>query len=222
MRQFWLALRPPLANLAGVKLNYPASFRRLANALFAAAFFLGSLLPLRATTVEPPSFSELVADSQLVVRATVTAISSEWAESPQGRFIRTLVTISVEKHLKGTSDPTVVLRLVGGTVGQETMVVAGMPTFQVGESGVLFIAGNGTNFCPIVRMTHGRYRLQTESATRRRYVVRDDGLTVEQVEDVGLSLTAGTMLRRSRDPARALSLENFEAQIVEEASRHEK
>ena len=106
-----------------MKTNYPASFRRLAKAFFATAFFLAPLVCVRATTVEPPSFSELVADAQLVVRATVTAINSEWAESPQGKFIRTFVTISVEKHLKGASDPTVVLQFLGGTVSQDNMVV---------------------------------------------------------------------------------------------------
>ena len=69
-----------------------------------------------ALSVIAPTFPQLVAASDTIARGTVTAIRSEEFDSPQGRGVRTLVTLHLERTLKGTPAETVTLTLLGGTV----------------------------------------------------------------------------------------------------------
>lgn len=55
----------------------------LVAALFAA-------LAAHATSVTPPSFPELVSESDLIARGTVTAVSSRWVDAAGSRVIKTL------------------------------------------------------------------------------------------------------------------------------------
>src|SRR5256885_6721644 len=46
---------------------------------------------------------------------------------------------------------SVTLRMLGGTVGAETMEVADAPKFKVGERDILFVENNGTQFITLDR-----------------------------------------------------------------------
>src|SRR6185436_15011481 len=60
--------------------------------------------------------------------------------------IRTLVTVAVEKTLKGHVDDVVTLRLAGGSVHGRGFWIPGSPRFTVGERQLLFltVAPDGT------------------------------------------------------------------------------
>src|SRR2546429_7239147 len=97
----------------------------------------GSLLVIAcvalATTVIPPSFDELVARAELIFQGSVTDVRSEWTGEGAQRHIMSYVTLKVEDAIKGNPGPTVTLRMLGGTVGGETMEVADAPRFKVGD-----------------------------------------------------------------------------------------
>jgi hypothetical protein len=172
----------------------------------------------RATSVTPPSFAELVAESNAIVRASVTSISAAWADAGGQRVIKTHVSFRVKKNLKGVSPETLTLEFLGGTVGSESMQVSGMPQFAVGQTEILFVANNGAQFCPLVRMMHGRYRVLDDAARHRVYVARDDGAPLEKTDDVQLPADDG-VLRQFRSAATALSPEEFEAHIAGEIEK---
>ncbi len=173
-----------------------------------------------ATTVVPPSFSELVSEADTIVIATVSAVRSRWDDTPYGPVIRTYVTIEVIKTLKGASVERHVLRFLGGTVGDETLTVEGTPKFVVGGREILFLQRNGVQACPLVARGHGRYRVLTDHLMGRDYIARDDGLPFAGADDVPLPQGA-SVLSRFRSVASALSPTEFGTQISLEHARHE-
>lgn len=174
-----------------------------------------------ATTVRPPKFSELVAEAQFIGRAKVVAVNSVWSDTAQGRVIKTHVTLEVLKTIKGRSEPTITLQMLGGVIGDEVMRVSGMPQFEVGQTEFVFVTGNGIRFCPLVGMMHGRYRIRTDPATNREYIARNDGVPLEDVSEVELRQDGNSVASRLKSAASALSPDLFESKIAEEVARRE-
>ena len=170
-----------------------------------------------ATSVIAPSFAELVDEAQTIVRGKVIAVRCAWADSPQGRLIKTYVTFAVEKRLKGSAPDELVLQFLGGEVDGEGMTVQGMPRFTVGQAEILFVAGNGVRFCPLVGMMHGRYRVMTDATSARDYMARDDGVPLEHESDVQLPQGTAAASRPKRRAA-ALTPAAFEERITAEVA----
>ncbi|HEY1108252.1 MAG TPA: hypothetical protein VGE76_06460 [Opitutaceae bacterium] len=197
----------------------------------AAVFFLGLALlivPLaRATTVVPPSFSELVGKADAIHRGTVTAVEARRVATPdgQGTFIKTFVTVVIERTLKGAKTSEVTLEFLGGTVGEDSMLVQGMPTFSIGDREFVFVQKNGVQFCPLVAMMHGRYRVLRDEATAKEFVARDNRTPLTDTVEVGLPLSALPPSVRAATAAdsvaRALTPAAFEAGITAELDRLE-
>jgi hypothetical protein len=187
---------------------------------FSFLALLTAALTARATSVTPPSFTELVAESQVVARGTVTSISSRWVDSPQGPMIKTFVEFAVQKSLKGDAPNPMTLQFLGGTVGTETLHVSGMPEFKVGDTEILFVRNNGTQFCPLVRMMHGRYHVRADAA-HHNYVARDDETPLSSVDDIQLPANdhAPAASKQKRSTATALTPEDFESEVTNEVSR---
>lgn len=179
--------------------------------------FLAAAAVAHATSVVPPTFPQLVSEAQVIARGTVTSVSSRWIDGPKGRVIETFVGFTVEKALKGNPGPTMTLQFLGGTVGQDSLRVAGMPQFKVGQHEILFVTGNGTQFCPLVRFGHGRYRIRTDAATHRRYMTRNDGAPLNSVNDVQAPERG---VHAMTAPQTAMTPDDFEAQIATEVARH--
>lgn len=180
----------------------------------------------RATSVVPPRFDELVAEAELIVRATPVARETRRETAPDGTAIlRTHVTLAVERTLKGTSTDRLTLSFLGGELGDEAMTVRGIPRLEPGSVDYVFIAGNGRVFCPLVGLGHGRFRVLRDGATGREYVARENHEPLTELGEVGRPLgeTAGThplLAARAADRrAHALDPAAFEAAVVAEARR---
>lgn len=131
---------------------------------------------LTATTVVPPAFKSLVGQADYIVRAVVKSVTSEMRTDGGRRHIITHVEVDVREVISGTPPQPLVLEMLGGTVGDETMTVEGAPKFKVGDEDILFIHGNGAQFTPLVALMHGRYPIMRDSATGREYVARSNGV----------------------------------------------
>src|SRR4029079_14354100 len=86
-----------------------------------------------ATLVAPPSLDELVARADLVFEGTVVDVRSSWRDTREGRVIMSVVTFRVVRGFKGDPSQQVVLEMFGGTVGKDTMRIAGVPAFAAGD-----------------------------------------------------------------------------------------
>lgn len=90
-----------------------------------------------ATTVRHTELPELVAQSQIVLRAHVAFVDDRAGEA-QGKF-KTRIGFEVDEAVKGISDTTLEVVLPGGKSGQLTMAIPGMPTFKTGDEVVLLV-----------------------------------------------------------------------------------
>jgi hypothetical protein len=180
---------------------------------------------VRATTVVPPTFPELVGKADAIYRGRVTNVEARWVDRADGggQIIKTFVTVAVERVLKGVDQPEVTLEFLGGTVGNESLTVAGMPKFKAGQREIVFVQKNGVQFCPLVAMMHGRYRVNRDETTGGEFIARDNGTPLTDVSDVELPLEQVPAQIRAATArtaaAHALTPAAFEASVVSEVQR---
>ena len=113
-----------------------------------------------STTVIPPTFDTLVSRAGTIFVGEVMDVRGEWESTPEGRSIITLVTFRVSDVWKGTVGPVTQLEFLGGTIGDVSMVVAGMPRFTLGQRDVLFVGTIARAISPLVGFMHGRMRVE--------------------------------------------------------------
>lgn len=191
----------------------------LRHLTFAFIGFLAAAVGARATSVIAPTFAELVAEADAIHRGEVTAVEARKVPAPDGReVIKTFVTFAVTETLKGPARDTVTLEFLGGTVGRQRLTVSGMPRFNVGDRDFVFVQGNGAQFCPLVAVMHGRYRVQRDAATARDYIARADGRPLADLAEIQLpmgTLPAAVRAGTGADAlARALTPADFAQRIA--------
>lgn len=178
-----------------------------------------------ALTVVPPTFSELVACAESIVRTEVVDTKTEWRRTSDGRpFIVTLVTLKIEATLKGTASTELVLTQLGGRIGETWLAIPGLPQWRKGDRDFLFVAENGRVICPLVGLPHGRYWIVRDPASRAEYVARNNGAALAAVADVANPLTEvgappGRLLASADTLHPPLSASQFETAVRSEVAR---
>jgi hypothetical protein len=194
--------------------------RRLFLTGFAVGFALLASL-LRATTVEPPSFDELVNRSDYVVRATVKTATPEWHETAGKRYISTHLELEVSEVVKGTPPSPLALDVLGGRIGDVEFAVSGMPIFQVGDESILFVYGADKKLYPFVAMMHGIYPILHETKSGTDYMLRSNGMPLYNTADVALPLyhPSSALKQSTPTPAHPLTPKAFIQEIRQRFSR---
>ncbi len=185
-----------------------------------------TLAPLGATSVTPPTFIQLTGRAESIFRGEVTTLRTELVTRGESRAIFTYVTFRIQEILKGTmpasasADHTVTLEFLGGTVGELTMDIVGIPRFSVGQTELLFVEKNGQQICPLVAMMFGRYRIQRHATTGAEFIARDNGAPLTSTDEIALPMAAPALATRLA-PLRAAALTPaaFSALIRDEAAR---
>ena len=169
----------------------------------------------RATTVAPPTFTNLVNESDYIIRAVVKSVCAEVRVKNGKRKIYTSVELEVRETIAGTPPEHVVLVMLGGRVGDEELRVEGVPQFQVGDEDILFVKDNGRQFYPLTAIMHGKYPVLKELASGREYVARANKVPLTAADEVSLPMegAASTMLQQAKSPAQALTPAQFITQI---------
>jgi len=166
---------------------------------------------VRATTVIPPTFDQLVSDAEFIFQGTVTDTRSEWTGQGAERHIETYVTIKVEDAIKGVPGQSFILQVLGGTVNGETVEVTDTPRFKVGDRDILFVEHNGNQFVPLVGIMHGRFHVQ-QDAGGREIVTKDSGASLANVDKLGTDEEAAVA-------GPALSAADFKSAIRQKLSQ---
>lgn len=214
-----MQFRPPVARATRPRLPFLALILALTLSLVPPA--------LHATSVVPPNFSELVNGADAIYRGTVTAVEARRLARPDGAgtMIKTFVTVAIDRALKGPAKNEVTLEFLGGTVGDESLIVSGMPKFAVGDREFVFVQKNGLQFCPLVAVMHGRYRVLRDAAAAKEFVARDNGTPLTDTSEIGLPMTELPAPVRAANAAsaidRALTPAAFESKISAELDRLE-
>lgn len=185
--------RPLGVLVAAARVNLPPIMRptlcRLFGGLFLLVVGLSSTVPAGATTIEPPTFSQLVANAERVVHARVAGVRYQ-PDVHEGReFVRTVVSFEVIESLDGQAPgERFELRFLGGEWGGRRLEIDGMPTFVTGTETVVFVTGNGRRACPLVGWNHGRFMVDRSVGNSTARVLRSDGRPLVRTEEVRLPL----------------------------------
>ena len=140
---------------------YPKIFSAIqiiTSALVLAVLFLSPLA--WATTVLHKDFPDLVHEAEFIIVGTVVEVREQWDAEKNAPF--TLVTFANLNVLKGDlGDTELTLYFLGGSTRQgKTVWIDGVPRFTSGERTVLFSAGNRRDFCPLVGIWQGIFRVR--------------------------------------------------------------
>ena len=92
-----------------------------------------------------------------VVVGTIEAAEGEW--NYDRTRIHTRFTLAVERVLAGRASDKAHFRVLGGTVGETTVMVSEMPRFSVGERVVVFLRGSGGRLPSVVGGPEGKIAL---------------------------------------------------------------
>lgn len=179
---------------------------------------LGLCAAARGTTVIPPSFDELVSSSELIFRGRVVAVVAQTVGEGKRQRIATRVTFAVERRLRGEIDETLVLEFLGGQVGEKSFVLSGWPTFTTGDRGVFFVENRLGRICPLVRLRHGRYRIEAGTASSPERVSRDDFTPLRTTADIVAPLAEARKSSHAALAGPAMTLAEFETHVAERSA----
>lgn len=158
-------------------------FLRLCSGLVTAIML--SAVPLTGTSIRPPDFAQLVAQSGNIVRARIDQVRP-YADSYQGEaLVRTEVTLNVLETWAGEVKPGgLKIHLLGGEIPGLRLEVGAMPTFDLGKEVILFLHPAGRFVCPTVGWGHGKYQVDRSGADGVARVRRSNGLALEHLEQI--------------------------------------
>lgn len=172
-----------------------------------------ALARVTATTVVPPTFDQLVQQAELIFQGTVTDTKSVWEGEGAQRTIETYVTFQIADSVNGNAGSSYTIRMLGGTVGDESLVVTDAPKFQVGDREILFVEHNYDQFVPLVGIGHGRFHVQRDEETGRDVVVDHEGAPSL------LRIWRSSVARKSQSAQRKRSHRNNSSQLLRVSCR---
>jgi hypothetical protein len=128
----------------------------------------------RSTTLVRMSVAQMTQTAQLVVRARCVANSVRWDHGE----IWTFTSFTVEETWKGPFNSFfnqyLTIRLLGGTIGQFTSNVSGVPRFSPSEEVVLFLEPvDPQGSYSVVSWLQGTFRVHEDLRTGQQVAVQD-------------------------------------------------
>lgn len=119
----------------------------------------------RATVIVPHSLASLTQDAARVVRARVGAQWSDWGGDRRQIFTWTELEV-LETWVGDASDDALVVRTLGGAVGDIGMRVSGSPEFQAGAEVVVFlrVSEREPGAFEVVGMSQGKFDVHGDRA----------------------------------------------------------
>lgn len=143
------------------------------SSIFRLIIILAMGTLLSATTVIPMSVEELTSAATHIVRGHVLESWSAWDTSH--KLIYTYTRFQTDESLKGTTDPVVLVKQLGGTVAEGTLHVAGVHPWSNGESAVLFLrpSQDQDGSFAVVGLMQGDFRVRRSASGE---MIADNGL----------------------------------------------
>lgn len=129
---------------------------------------LGFVLPVQAASVLPLYLDEMIDTSAVAFEGRVTATRTVRDEAT--KLVVTYTTFEVRDVLKGAVAATHEIKQLGGSLPHEGLEyrVHGIPSFEVGEDYVVFLAGTSSlGFSSPIGLSQGRFGIQPGETGRR-------------------------------------------------------
>jgi len=122
-----------------------------------------SAMASRAATFRELTFDEMTTRAEQIFFGTVTTATS--LKIGSGEIVTDFGFTDVELIKGNLLWSTTDIRMLGGTVGEITMSIAGAPTFAIGKRYVVFIAKNGRVMFPTLGGPQGIFEARTDKVT---------------------------------------------------------
>lgn len=179
----------------------------IAAATLALAGLLGSSA---SAIVDPLAFEEVVAGAETIFLGRFADSRAFWEETPSGRLIVTRVVFAIERVYKGPPMIQTSLDFLGGTIGDMTMKVEGVPTFHPGDRDVLFVRPATRALNSLVGGESGRFRVERDERGRD---------AIRTLTSVALPSIVGFRRPPTAAPTGAISLQDLELSIAQALKR---
>ena len=102
-------------------------------------------------------------------------------------------------------------------MGAVTLEIVAAPQFKAGDRVLLFVEGNGVQFCPLVGVYHGKFGVRKDEKSSRDTVFMHDGKPLRDVAEIGAGegaqfgpKRASLSIPAEREP---MSLDDFKTRI---------
>ena len=122
-----------------------------------------------ATTLKRMSVADLTHAAQAIARVRCASNAARW----EGGEIWTFTTFDIEETWKGSLPPRITVRLLGGTSGNLTSKVSGIPRFAENEKVVLFLERTSAGDFSVVSWAQGTFRISRDRVTQAEIVTQD-------------------------------------------------
>jgi hypothetical protein len=186
--------------------------------IFAAAWLaLAAALPAFATTVLPLDLGQVIDQATTAFQGTVTENRS--GRDPQTGMLVTFTTFRVDDVLKGEVPASYTIKQIGGedAASNTKFRIHGVPTFTVGQSYVVFMAGvSQAGFSSPIGLAQGRFTIEAGDTGALEVGNGNDfrELTAN-MPDVQLPAQAGE--KAQGKPVRRIGLSDFKQMVRKHA-----
>ncbi|HWP09697.1 MAG TPA: hypothetical protein VNN72_28340 [Polyangiaceae bacterium] len=142
--------------------------RGFLSLLGTSALGLLASAPAGASTARALTLAELVGKSTSVVVATAVAKRSSWTTIGGARRIVTDTRLKVEELVSGADPSTteLVVRTLGGVVGEIGQIVEGEAELTIGEQSMTFVTQIDPAFYGVTAMGQGHYPITADTRGR--------------------------------------------------------
>src|SRR6266850_6496783 len=187
--------------------------------LFLLGFILSIPVLLRASSVVQVTFDELVSSSQLIFEGHVTERRAEFDSNGK---IYTFVTFEVDDVLKGTfGGRTLVLRYLGGTVGDTTLQISDLVLPDTGEKGVYFVESLARQQAhPLYGWDQGHFLVATSKTDQTERVFSRNGKPItgfanapSKASGLSMGVAMGLSVADESRSSEAMTVRNFKERV---------
>ena len=108
------------------------------------------------------TIEEMAVEASCVARARVVNTQATWDDSQRRIYTYTEIQILERMHTKGEVHDSVVIRTLGGEVGNIGMKVSGTPRFTLGEEVVVFLRNDPVDPAQfqVIGMSQGKFHVE--------------------------------------------------------------
>ncbi len=144
-------------------------FSVLASAILCVTWLITLAPVARATALMQMSIAKMSRTAPLIVRARCLGNATSWDTGD----IWTFTSFAVEETWKGAAPQEITVRLLGGSVGDITSNISGIPHFRPGEEVILFLEPTPRGDFSVVSWQQGTFRIHRDSVAGRETVTQD-------------------------------------------------
>jgi hypothetical protein len=160
------------ASLPAMRSSAAIGRRQLLLGLGAGGVCLGYSGWVQGSTAIPITLSALVARSRHILVGIARKGEAIWEMTDAGRRIVTYREVAIEQTLDGRppAERTLVIRTLGGSVGDIGQIVHGEAELEPGRTSVLFLREHVAGLFSVTAMAQGHYPLVTDPQGLTRMV----------------------------------------------------